>query len=583
MALSALDIFIILAYLLISVAVGLWFSRQGTTDIQEFFVSGRNLPWWLAGTTMIASAFAIDTPIGIAGMVADHGIPGVWYAWSFVLGGAGMLGAFVFSAFLRRSNIISLAEIAELRYSGRSAAVLRGFKGVYFGVLANGITLGWITKAVWVIAGEIAPDTNRELILGVVLTLTLLYTAASGLWGIAATDFIQFIVGSIGSLTLAWYAWHHVGGIHNLVAGLTERYGTADATARLSFFPAVGTPFFVTFIVFLTLKWWGNPPPAILQRIIASKDEHHASKATFFFAVVAFGFNYWPMILVALVSLVMYPTMSAADTSAGIGYARLVVDLLPSGVLGLMVASMLAAYMSTVDTHINYGASFMINDLYKRFFVRNASTKHYVRASQVATIFMLAIAVLIAYNLESIASAWLLMSMLTAGYGIVAVIRWFWWRVNAWSEIATLAASFTGSLVFYPKFASWLGYKDAMLTIPWGYRFLITTVFVSLVWIIATLLTRPCPAATLEHFCRTVKPFRIGWKPVAERCHNISWSTGFGTMLIRWVAGSAAVFTFCFGTGSLMLARWSQAGILLGATAVLAGALFGPLKEKSVP
>ena len=582
MILSPLDITIIALYLLASLGAGVWFSRRGTRDIQAFFVSGRSLPWWLAGATMIASAFAIDTPIGITAMVADHGIPGVWYAWSFMLGGAGMLGAFIFSALLRRSGVISAAEIAELRYSGRSAALLRGFKGVYFGILANAITLGWIIRAVWVIAEQAVPDVNRGLVLAVILVVTLGYTAASGLWGIAATDCIQFVIGSAGSLMLAWFALRETGGIALLVEGLTQRYGATEAAARLRFFPQMGTPFFVTFIVFLTLKWWGNPPPAIMQRILASRDEQHASKATFFFAVIAFGFNYWPMILAALASLVLYPTLSASELRSGIGYARLVVDILPSGFLGLMLASMLAAFMSTVDTHINYGASFMINDLYRRFLVRNASASHYVRASQCATVLMLGIAVGIACHMESVAAAWLFMSMLTAGYGIVATVRWFWWRVNAWSEIATLTASLCTSLLFHRPLARALGYEHLVTTIPWGYRFLITTLIVTLVWVLVTLITPPCPMATLEAFCRRVRPFRLGWGALQHHVSDIPWSDGLGVAIARWATGSAAVMTFCFGTGSLFLARFTQGALLMGTTAVLWWTLFRVLGTQTL-
>ena len=292
MTLSTLDLIIILIYLAASVIIGFYFSKRALRSVDDYFVSGRVLPWWLAGMSMIASAFAIDTPLGITGLVAKDGIPGVWYAWSFALGGAGALGAFIFASLLRRSEIITTAELIELRYDGAPAAFLRGFKGVYFGIFANAVTLGWIIKAVWTISAVVAPEANRHLLLAVILSITLVYTAASGLWGIAATDLIQFVIGSIGSIYLAVMAWNHIGGIGNIVAGFIERYGPGSAVERLSFFPTIGTPFFVTFIVFMTLKWWGNPPPAITQRIISAKNERHASFATMVFSVVAFGLNY---------------------------------------------------------------------------------------------------------------------------------------------------------------------------------------------------------------------------------------------------------------------------------------------------
>ncbi|MBD3393805.1 MAG: hypothetical protein GF418_16875 [Chitinivibrionales bacterium] len=601
MVLTLLDWVILAGYVAFTFAIGILFARRGTSSVDAFFVSGRSLPWWLAGVTMIASAFAIDTPLGITSMVANYGIPGVWYAWSFVLGGAGMLGAFVFSSLLRRSEVITLAEIAELRYDGRPAAFLRGFKGAYFGILANAVTLGWIMKAVWTISAAVIPDANRHVILGGILAVTLVYTTASGLWGIAATDFLQFIIGSLGSLCLAAFAWKHIGGVDQLVAGLTERFGPAETAMRLEFLPSLGTPFFTTFLVFISLKWWGNPPPAILQRIVASKDESHASRATLLFAVVAFGFNYWPMIFAALVSLVMFTDLPI--TSAEIGYARLVATLLPPGILGLMLASLIAAFMSTVDTHINYGASFMVNDIYRRFWVRNASGRHYVRAAQVSTVLMLAIAVVFAYNMESVGSAWYYMAMLTAGYGIIAVVRWFWWRINAWSEISALATSAVGSTLLAPRFAQLCGYWDAIRDIgwrgqvsllggtyavgmtlgKWQYRFVLVVCVCTIVWLVVTFCTPPTAERTLVTFCRKVRPFPYFWKPIAEKHPDIEWNPHFVRVCIQWVLGAAGTFSFCFGMGHLLFLRWAPGVSLVLCSAVLMYVVLGPLGRKSGP
>jgi len=566
---SQLDWAIVGGYLFFSVALGLYFSRRALKSVDDYFVSGRSFPWWLAGVSMVASAFAIDTPLGITSLVADNGIPGVWFAWSFVLGGAGTLGAFLFSAMLRRSRIITTAELIELRYSGPQAAVLRGFKGVYFGVFANAITLGWILKAVWILSEVVVPGVNRDLLLFVLLLFTLIYTAMSGLWGIAATDFIQFVIGSVGSFLLAFYAWRYIGGIDQVVAGFTEKYGAVDAGFRLSFLPEVGTPFFVTFVVFMTLKWWGNPPPAITQRIIASKNEQDASKATLFFAVVAFGFNYWPMIFVAMVSLLAFPDASSPET----GYAMLLMTLLPSGVLGLMMASLMAAFMSTVDTHINYGASYMVNDIYRRFLVKDATERHYVRASQVSTVLMLLVAVFVAYNLDSVADAWYYMSMITAGYGIVIVLRWFWWRVNAWAEIAALASSGLTSTCLSPKVAQALGYWDAIPHIRWQYRFLIVVGICTVSWVVVCFLTEPDDEAHLVAFCERVKPFPAFWGPIYKKYPHIEWRPHFGRACLLWGVGALGVYAFCFGMGSLMFLRYVQAGLLLSFSLVIGYAI----------
>jgi len=564
--LPTLDWIIILAYLAASLIIGFYFSKRALRSVDDYFVSGRVLPWWLAGMSMIASAFAIDTPLGITGLVAKDGIPGVWYAWSFVLGGAGALGAFIFAALLRRSEIITTAELIELRYDGPSAAFLRGFKGVYFGIFANAVTLGWIIKAVWTISGVVAPTIDRHLLLGVILSVTLTYTAASGLWGIAATDLIQFVIGSAGSITLAVLAWNHIGGMGNIIDGFVSRYGAGSAAERLSFFPTVGTPFFVTFLVFITLKWWGNPPPAITQRIISAKNEKHASFSTMFFAVVAFGFNYWPMILVAMVSLIVYPDLEVPEA----GYAMLILKLLPSGLLGLVLASLVAAFMSTVDTHINFGAAYMVNDLYRRFIMKKATEKHYVRASQISTVLMLLLAVVIAYNLDSVSDAWYYISMLTAGYGIVIVVRWFWWRVNAWAEIAALASSGVGSTLLSPKFGKAVGYWNHIPHLEWQYRFLIVVAFCTVAWVVVCFLTKPTAEEHLKKFCAKVKPFPTLWGPIYKKNPDLDWNPHFTRSCLNWVLGAATVYCFCFGTGHLLFLNFTYGFLLLALAAILA-------------
>jgi Na+/proline symporter len=573
--LPTLDLIIVLVYLVLSVFVGFYFSKRALRSVDDYFVSGRVLPWWLAGMSMIASAFAIDTPLGITGLVAKDGIPGVWYAWSFALGGAGALGAFIFASLLRRSEIITTAELIELRYDGRPAAFLRGFKGVYFGIFANAVTLGWIIKAVWIISEVVAPELNRHLLLGVVLLVTLAYTAASGLWGIAATDIFQFLIGSIGSITLAVLAWNHIGGMENIIAGFVERYGAGSAAERLSFFPAVTTPFFVTFIVFITLKWWGNPPPAITQRIISAKNEKHASFATMLFSVVAFGLNYWPMILVAMVSLIVYPDLKIPEA----GYALLILKLIPTGLLGLILASLMAAFMSTVDTHINFGAAYMVNDLYRRFIMRKASEKHYVRASQVSTVLMLLLAVAIAYNLDSVSEAWYYISMLTAGYGIVIVIRWFWWRVNAWAEIAALASSGIGSTLLSPKFGKAVGYWNHIPHLEWQYRFLIVVGFCTVTWVVVCFFTKPTSEEHLKKFCAKVKPFPTLWGPIYEKYPELDWNHHFARSCANWALGSATVFCACFGFGHLLFLNFTYGFLLLTLAVILAGTILAIWKK----
>lgn len=575
---ETIDWIIVAGYLLFTVLLGLYFSRKALKSVDDYFVSGRSLPWWLAGMTMIASAFAIDTPLGITGLIAKNGIPGVWYAWSFVMGGAGALGAFIFAPMLRRSQIITTAELIELRYDGKSAAFLRGFKGIYFGVFANAITLGWIIKAVWTVAGVVVPDFNPDLLLALILVFTLLYTTASGLWGIAATDLVQFVIGTIGSIMLAVFAWQYIGGIDNVISGFVARYGVETAAEHLRFIPSMGTPFFVTFIVFMTLKWWGNPPPAITQRIIASQNEKHASFATMLFAVVAFGFNYWPMIFTAMVSLIVYPNLEMAEA----GYVMLIVKLLPAGFLGIMMASLIAAFMSTVDTHINFGASYMLNDIYRRFIKKEATEKHYVRASQVSTVLMLVCALLVAYNLDSVSDAWYYMSMLTAGYGVLIVVRWFWWRVNAIAEITALAASGIFSTLLSPKFGKLVGYWDYIPHMDWHYRFLLVVGICTVSWLTVCLLTPPTDKMHLKQFCEKVRPFPTFWGPIYREFPDIGWNHHFGRAVLHWILGAVTVYCFCFGIGSLMFLRFSEGILLITAAGMIAAIIFLTWRKDSV-
>ncbi len=569
MHLATIDWAIILGYLAFSAALGIYFSRRAGKSVDEFFVAGRSLPWWLAGMTMVASSFAIDTPLGITGLVAGHGIQGVWYAWSFVLGAAGTMGAFVFASLLRRSETITVAELVELRYSGREAAGLRLFKGIYFGILANAITLGSIIKAVWTVT-EVVLGWNPHLTLGVILVFTLFYTAASGMWGIAATDVLQFFIGIAGLIMLLVFALGHVGGIEPLVAGFVERYGAEGARERLHFFPRWGSPFFETFLVFIALKWWSNPPPAIHQRMVAAKNERHASLSTLMFAVMQFAVNYWPMILIAMVSLVVFPNLPAA--AAERGYPMLILELMPAGLLGLLLASMMAAFMSTVDTHINYGAAHMITDIYRRFIRRDATQKHYVRASRLGTAVMLLIAVGVAYALDSVSQAWYYLALLTAGYGFLVVARWFWWRINAWSEIAALAASGVVSTLVSPRFAGWAGYGDLVGTLSYGWRFLIVMAVSTAAWIVVTVATRPCDEEHLAAFCRKVKPFPAFWGPIREKYPDIAWNPHIVRSILHWICGSIAVFSLCFGIGNLIFAKpLAGGGLLIVALGIFAG------------
>jgi SSS family solute:Na+ symporter len=573
MHLQTIDFVIIIGFLVVMVGLGLVFARRAGKSVDEFFISGRALPWWLAGISMVATGFAIDTPLGITGLVASHGIQGVWFAWSFILGATGALGAFIFAQLLRRSRIITTAELVEIRYSGNVASSLRFFKGIYFGILSNCIVMGWVMKAVSVfVKGALGWDPMITLI--VLLAFTLLYTAASGMWGIVATDFIQFWISLAGTVLLAIFAMQYIGGVDGLIEGLTARYGEIKATSMLHFVPRFESAFFPIFIVFITLKWWSNPTEAVTQRIVSSKTPKDASLATFIFGLIHLGLNYWPMILVALVSLAVYPNLATADAEQG--YVLLMVKLLPAGVLGLVLAALLAAFMSTIDTHVNCGAAFMINDIYRRFLHKGASKKHYVFASRVATVLMLILAVIIAYYLENVKTAWYWLSKLTAGYGFILVVRWFWWRINAWSEIAALFGSLAGSVFealvlrrFYPDLA-------------FGYQFLFVLCVSTACWLTVTFLTKPVEDERLRKFCELVRPYPFGWKPIASKYSGIDWNPHFKKNVFQFFVGSIAIYSISFALGSLLFKLYSNAAILAGIGAVSFAIILWTLRGNSL-
>ncbi|MCC6746014.1 MAG: Na+:solute symporter [Deltaproteobacteria bacterium] len=554
MHLSNLDIGIVIGYLAVSLVVGMIFSKRATRSIDDYFVGGRSMPWWLAGTSMIATALSIDTPLGITGLVAKHGVQGVWFAWSYIIGGAGAFGAFLFASLLRRSRIITSAELMELRYSGKEAAFLRAFKGIYFGILTTCISMAWGIKSVLVVSQE-ALGWNALPALAVIIAITLVYTAASGIWGVATTDFFQFIIATIGALVLAYYAVDSVGGLSAIPTGLAARYG-GEAAERLHFLPRPGTEFFQTFLVFMTLKWWGNPSGVETQRIAACKDEKHATFATMLFTVVHFAMNYWPMILAALVSLIAFPTLPADKAEQG--YAMLMVKLLPKGMLGVMIASQAAAFMSTIESQMNMGASYMVNDLYRRFIRPEASKRHFVLAGQACTVLMLGLAVLVAFFMKSVQSAWYYLAMLTAGYGFVVVARWFWWRVNAWAEIAGLVGSGVGTFL-------------ASHVLPfqsYGTKYLFAAGLSIASWVTVALLTPPTTLERLGEFCRVVRPYPTFWGPVRKAFPEIVWSTSLGRNVGLWIVGSACAFCVCFGLGHLLLGSVGTAWTLLGAAGI---------------
>ena len=569
MQLSLLDWMVLGGYFALTFGVAWALRGRAQKSLADFFVSGRGVPWWIAGTSMVATTFAADTPLAVTGLTANFGIAGNWLWWALLL--SGMMTVFFFARLWRRAGLLTDVELIELRYAGRPAAFLRGFRALYLGVLMNCLIIGWVNLAmVKILKVSLGLDKIDAVLL--CLLLTALYTTASGLWGVLITDLLQFVLMMGMTIVLAVYAVGAVGGLGSL-AEKVHATELEHSRALLDFLPAVDSPWMPlsVFLVYIGVIWWASWYPGaepggggyVAQRIFCAKDEKHSLLATLWFNIAHYALRPWPWILVALASVVLYPEL--ADREAG--YVQVMVDRLPASLRGLMLAAFLAAYMSTVSTHLNWGASYAINDFYRRFVKPNASEKHHLRAAQVATLLLMLIAAGVTYYLETIRGAWQLLLMVGAGTGAVYLLRWYWWRVNAWSEISAMAAAFLTSLALqrWPLFT---GAENVVF----ARNLLVITGVCTAVWLAVTFATRPEPAAHLLSFYRRVRPAALGWKPVAAQAPDVpAVSSGWGN-LRAWALACALVYFTLFATGKLLLGFWTD-GLLLALGAVASGVL----------
>ncbi|MEK9138065.1 MAG: sodium:solute symporter family protein, partial [Bacteroidota bacterium] len=435
MHLHLIDWLLIILYFLLSAAVGFYYSRRAGKSTTEFFLSGRNLPWWLAGTSMVATTFAADTPLAVTELVAQNGIAGNWLWWNMAFGG--MFTVFFFARLWRRAGIMTDVELTELRYSGRPAAFLRGFRAMYLGVFMNCVIMGWVNLAMASILQGLFDIPQEQVLWYVVgsMILTALYSATSGLWGVAVTDVVQFVIAMGGTIVLAFVVLGlpEVGGI----AGLQEKL----PATTFQFLPSIGeggvgagTALALTltaFLAYIGIQWWASWYPGaepggggyVAQRMMSAKDEKHSLLATLWFTVAHYCLRPWPWILTGLATLVLYPNLSATDKK--LGYVLAMKDHLPAGLLGLLVAAFFAAYMSTIATHLNWGTSYVINDFYKRFVKRDGDEKHYILISRLATGFMMIVSIIVTANMQTISGAWSFIIEAGAGLGLVLILRWF--------------------------------------------------------------------------------------------------------------------------------------------------------------
>lgn len=575
MQLAAIDWGVIALYGLVILAVGLYFTKRAGEGTTSYFLAGRSLPWWVLGTSMVATTFSTDTPNLVTDIVRTNGVSGNWVWWAFVI--TGMLTVFFYAKLWRRSEVVTDLEFYELRYSGKPAAFLRGFRAVYLGVFFNTMILATVTLAAIKIGGVLLGASPLQVVL-IAGAVTVLYSATSGLWGVVATDMILFVLAMVGSIAAAVYAVGHpdVGGL----AALLDHPALEGKTGFLPNFSDWDTALAV-FIVPIAVQWWSTWYPGAepggggynAQRMLAAKTEDDSLKAILWFNVAHYGLRPWPWVLVALASLVVYPTLDSIQAAfPGLDPSILGHDLaypamlvfLPSGLLGLVVASLAAAYMSTVSTHLNWGASYVVQDVYRRFAVREASEAHYVTVARITTVVLTVLMGTVALGLSNALQAFDILLQIGAGTGLVFLLRWFWWRINAWSEISAMVISFvvavwlTGGLwgLTWPS-PDWTSSTSLVMSV------LITTVG----WVAVTLATPPADAATLERFVEKIRPQGPGWAQVRAGMALGDESVGDGSLsaaALSWFLGCVAVYAALFGTGYLIYGQLGRAAVVLG-------------------
>jgi len=583
-----IDWSIILTYIFFSLGVGIYFSKKAGSSTEEYFLSGRSLPWWVVGTSMVATTFAADTPLAITEFVRGPGIWQNWFWWNLLMGS--LLSVFLFSRLWRRAEILTDNELLELRYSGKPAAFLRAFKAGYFAILYNFIVMGWVINAMASVI-SVMLDMDKWTAVWLCVIIALLYAILSGFWGVVITDLVQFCIAIFGSIALAIIALSHVGGMEVLLSKLSTLLDSGYVNENsIKFIPPLPDesittlPFwespFSKFLIFIGIMWWSHHGTDgggyIIQRMSSAKNERHALLATLWFNLAHYALRVWPWIIVAVVSIVMFPIIPDSHSELGVkaGYPLVMNALLGPGLKGILIVSFLAAFMSTIDTHLNWGASYIINDIYKRFYKPEASESHYVLVGKISTAVLMILAAFTAMKMQSISKAWEFIFSMGAGIGLVLILRWFWWRVNAWSEITALSTSILITIVMeiiagiqtiqsgneYTLFGSSPVILGISLQVH--HKLIIIVPLALTAWITVTFLTKPEPIGTLTSFYKRVQPGGW-WGPISQNfTHTMQpVTTGF---VFQWIAGIMMIYGFTFGIGNLIFMNYSEAVVLIG-------------------
>jgi len=573
LTLSPLDWTIIGAYFALSLFIGLWVSRRAGQDTESFFLAGRNMPWWLLGVSMVATTFSTDTPNLVTDLVRQNGVSGNWSWWAFLL--TGMLTVFVYAKLWRRSDVLTDIEFYELRYSGKPAAFLRGFRALYLGLVFNVLVMGAVSLAA-IKFGEIVLGLPGWLTMTIACSITLAYSALGGLKAVIITDFFQFTLAMIGSIWGMVYilGLPEIGGLSNLI-------NHVNVVDKISLIPDFSNPnaWVPILLVPLAVQWWASYYPGaepggggyIAQRMFSAKDEKNAVAATFFFNVAHYAIRPWPWILIALASLIMFPELSDIQKAFpnlptdklghDVAYPAML-TLLPSGLLGLVAASLIAAFMSTMSTQLNLGASYLVNDFYHRFINKTASEKQLVKVGRLFTLISIIMGAGLGLMLKSAGQAFDLLLMIGAGTGLIYILRWFWWRINAYTEIVAMISSL---LV-----AGYFNFGDSSLE-NWQ-KIVIGAVLTTIVWVLATYFTPPDDEETLRNFVKKVNPGGPGWAKYSNGISIEPWPVPKG--ILSMVLGCTAVYGFLLGVGQFIYGETGSGVFIVGVGTLASIGLF---------
>jgi solute:Na+ symporter, SSS family len=584
MQLQLLDWIIVAASLLVCFIPGLFFGKRSGKDTTEFFASGRMVPWWLAGLSMVATTFSSDTPNLVTDIVRRQGVAGNWQWWAFTL--TGVATVFFFARLWRRSGVMTDLEFYELRYSGKAARVVRGFRAVYLGFFFNCVIMATVNMAAVKIANVLFGLHDWQTLIFVGL-LNVVFAAHSGLWGVLVIDMIQFFIKMSAVIAAAYFAVRSVGGMHVLVEKVSAMAGPATGAvpgfSYLNMLPSFSTVnsdlwdvAVAVFIMPIAVQWWAMWYPGaepgggsyIAQRMLASKSERDSLGGVLFFNIAHYVLRPWPWILVGLCSLIVFPTLGDIRNAFpnldprwlghDIAYPAMICRVLPVGWMGLMVGGLIAANSSTILTHLNWGASYLVHDFYKRFVRPGRSERHYVGVGRIATVGLFLCASGMMYLMTSAKDSFDLILQVGAGTGLLYILRWFWWRINAWCEVVAMVSSFAISLAF-------LVLEKQGFHLASHVRLVLTVVFTTLCWVVTAYLAPGTDHDALVAFYRKVKPFGPGWRRFREAqgisAAEVATGENMPMALLGWVCGCATIWSSLFAIGNFLYGRTAYAAI----------------------